>query len=255
MVDSISLINSALSTSVGSTRRATELREDSANNLASGTRVNEVRDDPSDYLRAKALIDAVADLGSQKGTIELEQSQIEVGNVALGTIEDLGRQLQGLANAAKTAETLVEREALSEQFNNVRNQIDQVVKDSSFDGEASLTDVSSDLLGIGDASIDYNDFATLTDINAAINSINTAIDDVRTRQSNFGSELAALDVEEEFTTNLANSFQEGIDELVNADLSEEAAVTLAAQVRTDLSFQGQAILAQSESLLLGLFSS
>ncbi|MDV7341835.1 hypothetical protein RYZ26_19725 [Terasakiella sp. A23] len=276
MVDRVSILDFAQTSLLQTTQRLNETRNDSANNLATGRRVNQVNDDPVDFFRAKALSDRVADLGSVKGSIELGQSQLEATTAGLDAVEQFGRQLIGIANAAKTAETQVERLALSQQFNEIRNQIDNLVSDTTFLGsnllEGSLAsfsisvgdvsqaaldlssrDTSVSTLGIGEAATTYNDFATLTDISNAIADVRGAISIVRQSQADFASDISLLNVRENFTDDLRATLQSGVGKLVNADLNQEAAVQLSAQVRSDLSFQGEKILAQGDSLLLGLF--
>jgi hypothetical protein len=108
-------------------------------------------------------------------------------------------------------------------------------------------------LGIGDANADYNGFATLSDITNAIGDVRLAIDTVRSTQADFSTDIAILNVRDGYTEDVRQINQTGADQLTNADLNLEAAVQLSAQIRSDLSFQGQRILAQGDSLLLGLF--
>ncbi len=222
-------------------------------NLSTGRRVNDVQDNPVDYYRAQVLVDRVADLAGQRGTIELDQSRIQVGDVGLSTIEDLSAQLSAIAYQARVTEYADQRADLARQFNEIRDQIDNVIRDSVFNGERPLENLDATTLGIGDATTDYNNFVTALDVRAALNSVDNAVSRVRSRQADYGSDLAALNVQENYNANLSNTIQAGADKLVNADLNEEAVQAVAIQVREDLTFQGQRILAQGDSLLLGLF--
>lgn len=276
MADTPIYLSSAQRSNLFSTQQLNEARNDSANRLSTGRRVNRIYDEPVDYFRAKALIDRVSDLGNVQGSIELGRSTLQATDVGLEAIEQFSRQLIGIANAAKTAESTTEREALVQQFNEVRSQIDNLASDTSYmginllttptarlntrvgDGEGStLTSQATDSrvasLGIRDASTDYNGFATLTDITNAIGDVRLAIDTVRSTQADFTTDIAILNVREGFTEDLRQVSQTGADQLTNADVNLEAAVQLSAQIRSDLSFQGQRILAQGDSLLLGLF--
>ncbi|NVJ91422.1 MAG: hypothetical protein HWE34_07175 [Methylocystaceae bacterium] len=276
MVDGISPLNAAQKSTLQTTQRLNRIRTDSANHIATGLRVNRVSDNPVDFYRAKALSDRVGDLGGIKGNIQVSQSTLQASNVGLEAVQDFAKQLIGIANLAKTAQTAQDREALVQQFNQVNAQIDNLVKDTSFLGRNLLSSPAGQLstqvgdgtnsvlltqgndstvnaLGIGDAAASYNGFATLSDINTAISDVNGAIATARSSQGAYTTDLSILNTRENFTEALSNTLQQGVDQLVNADLHEEAAVQLAAQVRSDLSFQGQKILAQGDSLLMGLF--
>jgi flagellin len=253
MVEQASYLSSAFNDNIRNTQRIAEVSRERSNRLSTGLRVNEARDDPADYFRAKALADRVGDLGDVKGALQLEQGGYQAANLGLETVEEFSRQLEGIALAAKSAESAEERQALSDQFNEVRSQIDNLVGDVTFLGRNSISANTVSDLNIGDANADYNGFATLSDIDTAIAAVNTAVSHVRGTQSDYAVDISISQVREDFTDDLSNILQDGVDQLVNADLNEDAAILLAAQVRSDLSFQGQRLLATGESLLLGLF--
>ncbi|WP_417832711.1 flagellin [Terasakiella sp.] len=253
MVEQVSFLSTAFSRNVRNTQNIAEVSRERSNRLSTGLRVSQPNDDPADYFRAKALIDRVSDLGNAKGALQLEQGGYQTSVLGLDTVEKFGKQLEGIALAAKSAESAQERQALSDQFNEVRNQINNLVGDATFLGKNLIASNTVSDLNIGDANADYNGFATLSDIDTAIASVNSAVSQVRSTQSDYAVDIAISNVRENFTDDLSNILQDGVDKLVNADLNEDAATLLAAQVRSDLSFQGQKILAQGESLLLGLF--
>lgn len=277
MVDSVSFFSSAQRTLVSSTQRANSVRDESAFRLSTGRRINRISDEPNDYLRAKALADRVADLGGVKGNIQLGQSTLRASSVGLDAIEQFSQQLKGIASAAGSAQTAEEREAFVAQFNEVRSQINNLVGDTSFLGRNLLnpppsqittqvgdsststlttsgTDVSVSGLSIGNATTDYNGFASLADVESAIAAVDSAISTVRSTQADYTTDIAVLGVRENFTENLSNTLQSGVDTLVNADLTEEAARQTSAQVRSQLSISGQRLLAQGDALVLSLFS-
>lgn len=276
MADNGIYLSSAQRSNLYATSRLNEARNESANRLSTGRRVSRISDEPVDYLRAKALIDRVSDLGSVQSSIQLGRSTLQATDIGLEAIEQFSRQLIGIATAAQTAESTEEREALATQFNELRTQIDNIASDTSFQGVNLLTVPSAQLntrvgdgdgstltseaqdsrvsaLGVGDAFADYNGFATLSDITNAIGDARLAIDTTRSAQADFTAEVGILNVRESFAEDLQQINQAGADQLTNADINLEAAVQLSAQIRSDLSFQGQRILAQGDSLLLGLF--
>ncbi|WP_135074771.1 hypothetical protein [Terasakiella sp. SH-1] len=275
MVDNI-FLSTTQSSLLQSTQQTAFVRQRSSEALSTGRRVNEPRDEPVDYFRAQALLSRLSDLGEVKSSISLGQNTIQASSSGLDAVEDLGNLLKGIANSAKTAESAVERDALVTQFNEISSQIDNLVGDTSFLGTNLLETTSSRLntqvgdsssstlltegsnntiagLGIGDASADYNGFATLSDIDAAISAVDQAIATTRSTQADYATDLAILNTREDFVDDLSAELQRGVDQTVNADLNEEAATQLAAQVRSSLATTGQRILAEGQSLLVSIF--
>lgn len=275
MVEKIPYLPPFQSRSVATSQQIQDTGTRAAGRIATGRRISQPSDAPVDFFRAKALSDRLSDLGSVKSSISVGQSTLQATNVGLEAIEQFSRQLLGIAEYAKSAETTEQRQALSQQFNEVRSQIDALVGDTSYLGvnllsshaaqktttlgdgrQSSLVSEGQDqtvsALGVADASAIYNDFATLSDITNAIGDVRRAIDSVRSTQADYTTDLSILAVRDDFTEEVSNSLQAGLDGLVNADLTQDAAIQLSADVRSALSIEGQRILAQGDSLLLGL---
>jgi len=246
MEDGVSLISSAQRAVLTSTQTATEIQNSSAQRVATGRRVNQVSDDPIDYTRAQALLAQVGELAEFKGALELDQSSLQTANFALDTIETYSAQLTELALTVQNTDSAAERAALAEQFNDIRAQIDSIARDATFGSSAPLTSFEF-------GTSDVNDFATQADIDAALNAVSTAVDQIRSRQRDTATSLAVNNIQQDFAEGLSDTLQTGAQQLLEVDLNEEAAVQLAAQVRRDLSFTSQTIVNQSESLLLGIF--
>ena len=85
-----------------------------------------------------------------------------------------------------------------------------------------------------------------------------AIADAREKVREFGSKLVnainIIEIRQDFTQNYVNTHQSGSDDLVLADMNQEATNQLAAQTRLDLSTTSLALATASQATILDLFS-
>ena len=158
------------------------------------------------------------------------------------------------------------------QFNDILDQIDQLAKDSGYKGvnllggtDQSLTvifneDRSSNLTIQGvDASTKGLDISRVTDwgsntnIDASIEEVEDAINELRNMASEFGNNYSIVQNREDFTENLINVLEEGSDKLVLADMNEESANMLALQTRQQLGVNSLSLASQAAQAVLKLF--
>lgn len=158
------------------------------------------------------------------------------------------------------------------QFNDILDQIDQLAKDSGYKGvnllggtDQSLTvifneDRSSNLTIQGvDASTKGLDISRVTDwgsntnIDASIEEVEDAVNELRNMASEFGNNYSIVQNREDFTENLINVLEEGSDKLVLADMNEESANMLALQTRQQLGVNSLSLASQAAQAVLKLF--
>ena len=158
------------------------------------------------------------------------------------------------------------------QFNDILDQIDQLAKDSGYKGvnllggtDQSLTvifneDRSSNLTIQGvDASTKGLDISRVTNwgsntnIDASIEEVEDAINELRNMASEFGNNYSIVQNREDFTENLINVLEEGSDKLVLADMNEESANMLALQTRQQLGVNSLSLASQAAQSVLKLF--
>jgi flagellin len=158
---------------------------------------------------------------------------------------------------------------LEGDYNKVRDQIDQLVRDSAYRGTNLLfgddlitffnADQSSSLtvegttftssgLGIAEAS-----FGSLGTIDEALNQVRLATDAVRSYATTLGTSLSIMQTRQDFTTQTINALKAGADELTVADQNEEGANLLALQTRQQLGVTSLSLAAQSQQSVLRLF--
>lgn len=257
-------------------QRNEALRLQVADRLATGRRVNRVADDPQDFYAGRAAANRVGDLFDLKSGISQALSSAEAASVGLHAVENLTRQLRGIATAAKGG-TTEQRQAATEQFDRIRSQLSSLADDTSYAGVRLIDDpadgqttrvgdlsgatvtveggsATSDALGIGTAAGDYNGFATDADIDAALNDLAGATRQVRSTGQRVGSDIALLTTRQNFTRDLSNTLQAAEDKLTGADLNEDAARQMALQLQDRFATAGLRFTVRTESLVADLLN-
>ncbi|KQP32812.1 flagellin [Methylobacterium sp. Leaf100] len=192
---------------------------------------------------AAALVDAKAQTGG--------------GNVAVGLTGPA--YTTGLSNDKTSAA----RTALASQFNDLRTQIDQIAKDSGFNGTNLLggdtlnvifnektgkdqsklsvagRTLSADSLGIatavnGTAGADQFNIQTDKGLASMQDTLKTALASLKSLQSGFGSNLSSVQTRQDFTKQLGNILDTGSANLTSADMNEEAANSQSLSTRNSL---------------------
>ncbi|MCB9976216.1 MAG: flagellin [Rhodospirillales bacterium] len=158
---------------------------------------------------------------------------------------------------------------LEGEYNNILDQIDQLVGDSGYRGTNLLNgddlttffneDRSSSLIteGVvftsGGLGISSGNFGRVESVDQAITEIRTATDTVRSFGNSIANDLAIIQTREDFTKNTINNLEEGADKLTVADQNEEGANLLALQTRQTLGVTSLALASQSQQAVLRLF--
>ena len=104
------------------------------------------------------------------------------------------------------------------------------------------------------SSIASTDISTSTaSATTASNAIDTAITDLNNAMATMGSQAAALDIQNEFLSKLSDVVEQGIGNLVDADLAKESARLQSLQIKQQLGAQALSIANQAPSLILSFF--
>ncbi len=275
MVESVAL-SSTQKLSILERTRIAELRDQASRRLATGRRVNDVSDDPQDYLRAQALANRVSGLLGAKSGIGQGIESLLTAQTGLEAVQKLSEQLKGIAISAQSASG-TQLSGLVDQFDTVRQQLDNLAGDATYQGVNLLSNPTGTLrigisdkagetftvngqasdvtaLSIGAAASDYNNFSTTANIESAIAALDDAISTIQSNEASIVNNAAILQVREDFTQDLADVLQSGREKLLTADLNAEGAKLMSAEVRDNLSVQGQKIAARSQSLIVDLLA-
>ncbi|WP_336811502.1 flagellin N-terminal helical domain-containing protein [Bosea sp. MMO-172] len=173
------------------------------------------------------------------------------------------------------------RSNLIDQYNDLRSKIDDLAKDSSFNGVNLLkgdrlsiqfnektgknqtkldiqgSDVTSDNLGIvkaGNTQLTGQiNFQNDADLDKATQALTGALTSLKSLSSTFGANLSVAQARQDFTKDMADVLSSGASNLVNVDANSEAANLLALQTRQQLSQTALSLSNQSEQAVLRLF--
>jgi flagellin len=184
----------------------------------------------------------------------------------------------GIASSGITSAV---RSNLIQQFNDLRTQIDQLAKDSSFNGINLLagdrltitfnektgsnqtkldiqgSTLTADNLGIAQAVntqlAGFFNFQNDSDLDKATASLTNALTSLRSLSSTLGSNLSVAQTRQDFTKELVNTLTTGADNLVLADSNEEGAKLLALNTRQQLSQTALSLASQADQSVLRLF--
>jgi flagellin len=250
----------------------------SQNRISTGRKVDSAKDNGSTWAIAQSMRANSQSLNAVRDSLQRGQSTIDVAMAAAGSISDLLLQMKEKALAASdTSLDTASREALNVDFKALRDQIGKTVANAEFNGSnmiktggssifalanASGTNkltVSAQSLGLGSAnltgigstaSLQAN---TASTANAMIATVNTAIGKVSTALAKLGTGSKALDLHLTFINKLQDSIDNGIGNLVDADLAKESAKIQSLQTRQQLGVQALAIANASTQTLLSLF--
>jgi flagellin-like hook-associated protein FlgL len=163
------------------------------------------------------------------------------------------------------------RESLAKQFDDLRTQIDQLSKDTGYNGVNLLNgdqlkvvfnekDTSSltikgvvfDSTGLG-ITTSTNKLQANSDINASLKQLDTAVEKLRSQASTFGANLSVVQNRQDFTKDFIDTLETGADQLVLADQNEEAAKLLTLNTRSQLSQTALSLASQADQGVLRLF--
>ena len=245
------------------------------NEISTGLAVAAPSDNGAIWAIAQNQRATAASLDSVTQSLQRAQSTIDVATSAGQSVSDLLTQLKSKALAASdTSLDTASRAALNADFTSLRNQITTVVGNASFNGAnlidsgakniyalansagtSSLTVAAQDLsLGGSNVSLTATtSISTATLAQNAIAVIETSITSVNNALAKLGTAENSLTSQQTFVSNLQDTIDTGVGNLVNANLAKESAQLQALQTKQQLGIQALSIANSSSSSLLSLF--
>ena len=244
--------------------------------INTGKKVNSAKDNGAIWAIAQGQRGEISALGAVKDSLDRGSSAVDVGIAAGESVADLLVQLKEKALAAtdKSLSTS-SRKALNEDFKAVRDQIATVVSNAKFNG-VNLLDISTgtngymalsnttgstikvagENLSLGGANVTVaatTTIGTSTLATTALAAVNASIDNVSSALARLGTGAKSLDTHRNFVGKLSDALENGVGNLVDADLAKESARLQSLQTKQQLGVQALSIANQSTSILLGLF--
>ncbi len=255
--------------------------------IAAGTTFQDIVDTINDPTGDLAnLVRAEFDTVTGQFQIEAisgEATNIEIGVTAAAAFNfdlDFGDTTGDIDDFSGPGGAIVERnfafstssgelEALAQNYNEIRNQIDRIVVDSNYRGinllqeddlvttfnetrTSRLTtegvDFSADGLGLTEAS-----FSSNAAIETSSGQVREALNRIRAFGNTLANDISIIQTRRDFTENIINTLESGADDLTVADTNEEGANLLALQTRQALGVTSLSLASQSQQSVLRLF--
>ena len=246
------------------------------NRVNTGLKIASAKDNGAIWAIAQNQRAESTSLNAVVSSLQRGQSVADVAMSAGTAISDILVQMKEKVLAATEAGlSTASKQALSDEYKSLRDQIDTIANNASFDGVnlISSTGVNkSSIKAIANAdataTIDIAHVvlsksntkiaATLTSLTGTVNSadvkeVEDAIQDVSSALSKLGTGAKALDTHMTNVMKLQDTLDSGVGNLVDADLAKESAKLQALQTKQQLGVQALSIANQSSSSLLGLF--
>ena len=246
------------------------------NRINTGQKISSAKDNGAIWAIAQNQRAESASLNSVVSSLQRGQSVADVAMSAGTAISDILVQMKEKVLAATEAGlSTASKAALSDEYKSLRDQIDTIANNATFDGVNLISTTSVNSASIkaianadATATIDIDHVvlsksntkiaATLSTLTGTVNSadvkeIEDAIQDVSSALSKLGTGAKALDTHMTNVMKLQDTLDAGIGNLVDADLAKESAKLQALQTKQQLGVQALSIANQSSSTLLGLF--
>jgi len=244
--------------------------------INTGKKVNTAKDNGAIWAIAQGQRGEISALGAVKDSLDRGASAVDVSLAAGESVSDLLVQLKEKALAAtdKSLST-ASRKALNEDFKAIRDQITTVVSNAKFNGvnlidastgtggykalsntTGSTIKVASENLSLGGTIVTLaaaTTIGTSTLATAALTAVNTSIDNVSSSLARLGTGAKSLETHRTFVGKLSDALENGVGNMVDADLAKESARLQSLQTKQQLGVQALSIANSSTSILLGLF--
>lgn len=266
---------SALSALQNLNRTQNEL-EVTQRRVSSGLEVAESKDNAPVFAVSETMRADVSALEAVTGSINRASTIGEIGLAAATNISDLLILMREKALAATdSALDATSRAALNEDFRALIGQVQAVLDNAEFDGanlinnslpggvlvmadadaQRTMTLAPQDLTMGGPLFImpDTADISTEAGASATLAQIRTSADNVNAAITRMAADVNKLDAHRSFVGQLMDSLTNGIGQLVDANMAEEAARLQSLQVRQQLGVESLSIANRAPEAILSLF--
>lgn len=276
MVNNVSTNPGAL-VALQNLNRITDQLNEVQRRVSTGKQVSSAKDNPAIYALAQQQRAELASIEPVQQGLRVAQSAVDVALAAGESISDVLVELKAVASqAADPSLTAEQRQVLSDQFINLRDQITRLIDSAdiggrnliaagaadltavaSTDGTQSITVAAQDL-SIGGGIINIDNTATpLADAAAAqaqITAVTSAIDALSPALAQLGSGSQSLGLQERLLSRVSDALEISIGNLVDADLAKESSRLQALQVQQQLAIQTLSIANAAPNAILALFA-
>jgi flagellin len=242
------------------------------NEVNTGMKVSSAKDDGATFAIAQEMRGDVAGYSAVTDSLNRGTSAVDVAMSAGQSISDLLIQMKQQAlSASDQSLSTSDRTAMNDDFTALRDQITSIVSNASFngfdlidgsttqitalasaDGSSHIT-VASQTMTLSALSLSSASIGSQSSASGMVSTIEAALTTVDAALANLSSGAKKFSVQMSFVSQLSDSVQTGIGNLVNADMATESAQLTALQTKQQLGVQALSIANQSPSIVLSLF--
>jgi len=246
------------------------------NAISTGLKVASAKDDGATYAIAQNMRSSVSGYQAVSDSLNRAMSAVDVGVSAAQSISDLLIQMKTKAlSASDTSLDTASRTALNNDFTALRDQIDTIAKNASFNGfnlldggtpqikalvttdGASTISVNSQTMALGKGSLTgvttTSAIDTRTNASAMVGKLQAALVNVNGALAKLSAGSKQYSIQLSFTNKLSDTLNTGIGHLVDADLAVESAKLTSLQTKQQLGVQALSIANSSPQSILQLF--
>lgn len=245
------------------------------NRVNTGLKVSGPKDNGAIFAVAQAMRADVQAYRAVTNSLDRTVSVVDTGIAAGTSVSDLLKDMKEKALAAKDASIDANaRAAYNSDFVALRDQIAKTLANAAFDGSNVVNGTNATLQALANA--DGTSFVTATGRNLSLGgsivtvaaagvistaaqastmiaTIETSLNALNLALAQLGTDSKKLGIHKTFITKLSDELENGIGNLVDADLATESARLTSLQTKQQLGIQALSIANQGPSILLSLF--
>ncbi len=270
-ISNISL-TAGMRTNLLSLQRTDALLTRTQERLATGKKVNSALDNAQAFFAASANNNRANALANRKDAMGQAIQVVKAADAGISAINSLLDQAAGIVATAKgSLGDTSDDAALKAQYDEILSQIDDIVKDSGYQGTNLLQGTDSlkvlfnekgdNSLTISGVSSDTSSLSVTTTFDGATGTTLDTIDSeivaakatLQATSTKLSGTVGIISARQEFTDQMINTLQIGADKLTLADTNEEGANMLALQTRQQLGTISLSLANQSNQAVLRLF--
>ncbi len=242
--------------------------------INTGLKVAGPKDNGAIFAIAQGMRSDVQNFNSVTNSLNRAISVVDTGIAAGTAVSDLLKEMKEKALAAKdTAIDANARAAYNAEFTALRDQITKTLSNATFDGSTLVTgstnitalantDGTSAItatarnLSLGGSLVTVaaaGNVSTQAAASTMVATIETSLNNLNLALAQLGTDSKKLSIHKDFVVKLSDELQNGIGNLVDADVAVESARLQSLQTKQQLGISALSIANQAPTVLLSLF--
>lgn len=231
------------------------------NRVNTGLKVATAKDNGAIWAVAQSQKGQISALDAVKNSLSRGQSIVDVGLAAGDSIMDALKEMKNLSMAIEAGTATGEdTSAYEADFDSLVGEITKTIGAASFDGVSAFTATTGgvrtglDATDVADVGVDL----AIADLTVAAGTYTSASVDAGIAAASsalqaLGTQSKSFERTATFVGKLQDSLEQGVGNLVDADLAKESAKLQSLQTKQQLGVQALSIANQAPSVLLSLF--